>query len=54
MKLTNIKITLMALGLYCALAGAALAQNDSMSSILPPDHLLEPAYWMNEDGKIEE
>ena len=54
MKLSKIRENLILLGLFCALLNVASAQNDPMSSILPPDHLLEPAFWMNEDGKIEE
>lgn len=41
------------MGLYGAVAGMALAQNQWMESILPPDHLLENLPWMGDDGKID-
>lgn len=54
MKFSNIRIAFILLGLCFWARGTVGAQNDPMSSILPPDHLLEPAFWMNDDGKIEE
>ncbi len=53
MKLTDAKTILLSVGFYCAVTGAAMAQNQWMDSILPPDHLLENLPWMDEDGKID-
>lgn len=53
MKISDVRPILLSLGFYCAVAGAAWAQNQWMDSILPPDHLLENLPWMDEDGKVD-
>ncbi|HVM31744.1 MAG TPA: hypothetical protein VMU88_01295 [bacterium] len=48
-----IKNILLVLGLAFFSLGRLFAQDGSVDSLLPPDHILEDVPWMGDDGKIE-
>jgi hypothetical protein len=44
------------LAAFCLLAlgfGKIWAQDGSVDSLLPPDHILEDVPWLSDDGKLE-